>query len=284
MRTINEIITEQVQARVRLPELVALIDAEIQADASLDDLTSDSKTADYREWEYVMAACSFITEALWEEAKTELIALGEAGIAANQYWFQREWKKFQYGDALLVNDTTRKYYYAVIDPAKQIIAKLAIVRGTSNWIVKVAKLEGGVNVPLTTDELNAFKNFVDRTQPPGPKIPVFSLAGDLLDGRFTIYYNPITPLDQLKPLVEAAYNEYLAKVDLELDSVYYISKHIDALQGVPGVTDVVQVSVEAKDNGGVYAPVNRIYTPLAGYIVKDPALSFDDLLTYVAVL
>ncbi|WP_420582098.1 hypothetical protein [Reichenbachiella sp.] len=283
MSRLSEILAENSDAaKNRIGEIHTFITDEVDDNAQLD-FDSSSKTSEWNLWIELMSFISYIQETLWGEAKAELTQIKEEGIAANKYFFAREWSKFQFGDDLLVNDNTGKYYYEVVDPDKQIIKRLAIIQGTNSWILKVATEDNdGKPIALTPEQLSAFNLYVDRTQPPGPAVTVLSLNSDKLDARFTVYYNPLEPLEDLKPLVEAAYLDYLAEIDINGDSVYYISKHVDALQVVPNVKDVVTDSVQAKKDEDVYANVDRKYEPFSGYLELDPALSFDDLITYVA--
>ncbi len=274
MRTVNEIIAQFNVARDRVNELYAAMNNQQTAEgATLAGLNSVSKTSRFNLWKYVCAFVIYIQQQLWAEAKIELTEIRNSGIAANKAWFAREWKKFQNGDALLIEDATGKYYYAVEDATKQIIKKLAIVQGINNWVVKVATEDGGGNnVALSGPQLIAFKEFVDLTQSSGPKIPVVSLNADVVDARFNVYYNPLKPEAEVRALVEAAYLAYLKEIDIEGDSVYYISRHIDKLQAVADVDDVQLISCQAKPDGEAYAAVTRIYTPMSGYLVKDAAL------------
>lgn len=274
MKTVNEIIAQFNVARDRINEIYTAMNGQQAAEgATLAGLNSVSMTSRFNLWKYVCAFVMYIQQQLWSEAKTELAEIRDSGIAANKAWFAKEWKKFQYGDALLVDDETGKYYYAVIDASKQIIKKLAIVQGTNNWLLRVATQDGGGNnIPLSGPQIIAFREFIDHTQPAGPKVPVISLAGDQIDVRFNVFYNPLKPEAEMRALVEAAYLAYLDEIDIEGDSVYYISRHIDKIQAVENVKDVLLVSCQAKPDGGLYSNVARVYTPVSGYVIKDPAL------------
>jgi len=75
--------------------------------------------------------------------------------------------------------------------------------------------------------------------------------------------------------------DYLSKIDINGDSIYYISRHIDALQQVTGVTDVIMNNVQAKIDQNSYATVTRKYEPFSGYLEHDPDLNLPDLITYI---
>ncbi len=279
-RELETILEEnQSAAKERVSEIHTFITDEIDADAALE-FDSNSKTAEWNLWTEVVAILSYILELFWDTAKAELEEIKETGIAANRYFFAREWKAFQYGDDLLINDETGKYYYETIDSEKQIIKRLAIIQSANNWLVKVATEEAGNPIQLTTPQLTAFKTFVDRTQPAGPAVQVLSLPSDKVNIEMTVYYNPIEPLDDLKPLVEAAYLEYLDEIDINGDAVYYLTKHIDKIQEVPNVVDAVITTATAKIDGQAYGNIDRIYSPFSGYLELDPALNIEDLITY----
>lgn len=284
IRTIDEILAQADEAQARIQEIHALITGEINNDANLSDLRSPSQVADFKLWKEAFSTLSYLTENLWEEAKRDLQRLGTEGIAANAAWFAREFKKFQFGDALLFDNVTARYSYAVLDPTKQIIKRLSIVKGVI-WQLKAAtEDEQGNPIPLTLVQREAFEAYVDRLQPPGPAFQVISIPGDLLDARFRIFYNALLSVDDVRPLVEQAYLDYIAQIDIEAESTYFITRHVDALQAVPGINDVREVSIQAREATGAYAPVERSYSPFSGYLLKDPAISFATLLTYEAVL
>lgn len=283
MTTIKEILanfTDTVKNDVGA--IYTAITGEVNNDAELN-FDSPSKTAEWKLWAQVYAFFSHLMKALSNEAKADIEEIRAKGVASNRAFFYNEWKKFQYGDTLLIDDITGKYYYAVVDEAKQIIKRLSIVKNLGNWEIRCAKEDGTGNpIPLVAAELTAFKAFINLTAPPGPIMPVLSRNSDKLSGKFTIYYNALSTLADVKASVEAAYLEYLAKIDIDGLSIYHITKHIDQMQKAAGVVDVQDTDVQAKIDGDAYDAVARTYTPSSGYLEKDDTLTFDDILTYVA--
>ena len=279
-RTINEILTEGNAAQERIGELYTVITDEVNADANLDGLTSTSKTAEFNLWKYIWSAMAYIQEAIWDERKAEIQSIADAAIPGTERWFQKELLKFQYGDTLSFNTTTAKYYYAVIDAANQIIKRCAVVSNGGLTQIKVAKETAGVPVALTAPELTAFISYVRQIQWAGANIanPI-SLASDKLNAPMTIYYDGTIKIDDLKPLIEAAFNAYLSA--LPFNAEFKNTALQDAIQAVAGVNDVVPGTFQAKADAGAYSDIARIYIPTAGYIEKDGAISFDDMLTYV---
>ena len=282
MRTINEILTEANEAQERLDELYTVITNEVNADADLSGLTSVSKTAEFNLWKYIWSAMAYIQEAIWAESKDAVQQIVDDGIPGTERWFQKELIKFQYGDTLSFDLTTAKYYYAVIDAAKQIIKRCAVISNGGLTQVKVAKEDGSGNpIALTGPELTAFASFMRQVQWAGANIaaPV-SFNSDKLNAPVTVYYNGTVKLADLKPLVQAAFNSYLTK--LPFNGEYKITAHQDTIQQVANVNDVVMGTVQAKPDGGSYATVTRIYYPTSGYIERDSTIAFDTMITYVA--
>ena len=244
---------------------------------------TSSKVSEWRLWVEVVSFVSYLQQLLWGEAKAEMNEIKAQAIAANKYFFAREWRKFQYGDSLLVNDQTGKYYYRTLDQDKQIIKRLAILQGSNQWSVKVATENAeGKPVALTPAQLEGFQGYIDRTQPPGAQVRAISLNSDKLAARFTVYYNALESLEKVKKAVEAAYLDYLSQIDIDGESVYYISKHVDALQACVGVVDVQVNRIQAKVDGQAYRAVVRKYEPFSGYLEHDTDLSLSDVINYVS--
>lgn len=281
MITVNDILTQFQTLKTRIDEYYQLIYAEVDNDANLDDLTSVSKTAEFNLWMWMFAAMSFILNSIWEERKAEIQTIADSAIPGTELWLHKEVFKFQYGDTLSFENTTAKYFYAVIDTAKQIIKRVAVVSTGGITTVKVAKLSGSNPVALSSGELTAFINFVNRIQWAGTQVITISKSSDKINAPMTIYYNGIVPIADMKAIVEAAFLEYL--VNLPFNGRYSINKHGDWIENASAnIYEVNPGVVQAKADGGSYTNVNRIYNPVSGYIEKDSAISFDTMLTYIA--
>jgi hypothetical protein len=284
-RTINEIIAEENAAQARLNELYTVITDEVNADANLNGLTSTSKTSEFNLWKYIASGMGYIQEDIWREAKAEIDSKAADVIAGTDRWLRNELLKFQYGDALLFN-TKAQYYYALIDPTKQIIKRCSVVTTGGLTKIKVAGEDGSGNpIALTAPQLAAFSSYVNSIQWSGTNIadPI-SVASDKINAPFTIYYDGTLILDDLKPIIEAAFNTYLKNI--RFNGEYSVYKNQDELQRAleavsPNYNDVVPGVIQIKPNGGSYATVSRVYYPLSGYIEKDSAITFDDMFTYI---
>jgi hypothetical protein len=282
MTDLKTILSENTEAaKTSVKEIHTFINDEVDSNATLE-FDSVSKVSEWNLWTEVVSFLSYIMQLQWLEAKAELTTIKETGIAANRFFFAREWKNFQFGDSLLVNDATGKYYYETIDPTKQIIKRLAIVQAINQWVVKVATESAGLPVALSAPQLAAFQSYLNRTQPPGAQVKALSLDSDKIKALITIYHDPLEPIAELKAAIEAAYLAYISKIDINGDSVYYISRHVDSLQAVTGVSDVIVGEVQCKIDSQPYAVISRKYEPFSGYLEHDSAVSLDDVFTYIA--
>jgi len=283
MISTNDILTQWQTFKERVNEYYALIYGAKDADATLDGLTSTSKTAEYNLWMWIGAGVAMIMDSLWEDREKAIQEKIDSFIPMPDRWLHRECLKFQYGDALLWDEEIGKYYYATIDETKQIIKRCAVPRNGGTTFVKVAKLSGDTPVALSAPELTAFITYVNQIQWAGSRIATpTSFNSDKLNAPMTVYYDGTIPLDDVKAIVEPAFVDYLA--NLPFNGEYSINKHGDWIEEYDSrvIKEVIMGVVEAKTDAGSYADVNRVYTPVAGYIEKDSAIDFDDMITYVA--
>lgn len=283
-RTVDEIIQQANEAQERVGELYQVITDEVNASTpELAGLDSQSKTSDVGLWKLVWSALAFIQEAIWEERRNEMQAIVDSGIPGTDAWLHQELLKFQYGDVLQFDASGSKarYFYDPVTPENRIIKRCAIISNGGVTQIKVAKEDlSGNPVPLEPAELAAFTAYVRQIQWAGSNIATpQSFAADKLNAPMTVYYNGTVKLDDIKPLIEAAFNSYLSQ--LPFNAEYKVSAHQDTIQAVPNVQDVVMGNIQAKAATGGYGPVNRVYYPVAGYIERDPTISFDDMITYL---
>lgn len=281
--TINDILTQFATLKERFNEFYALITGAVNADANLDDLTSSSKTAEYNKWMFSFSAMSLIMDSVWADRQQQISDKVDSGLPGTDRWLQKECFKFQYGDALVWDDLNGRYYYAVPDATKQIIARCAVVSSGGFTYIKVAKLNSGAPVALSGPELTAFTSFIRQIQWAGARIgnPV-SFSSDKLDAPMTIYYDGTKKIDDIKAIVEAAWDEYLTQ--LPFNGEYSINKHGDFVESKSvDILEVTMGAVQARSNAGAFGAVVRVYSPVAGYLERDPAIDFATMLTYIPV-
>lgn len=258
-----------------LNEIYQEINDEVTSDLTIN-ATSTSKVSEFRLWEYIVAQTSLLLQGLWEIKKTELQQAADAVPTCNDSWWDAELRKFQYGDELLLDNVTKKYYYEITDTTKQIVNSVAI----SNQQIKVAKAGPA---PLTDDERAALDSFVRKVQPLGTNIILISQDADVIHLDVEIFYDAIVPLNDVQTAVESAINTYLTSLDFSVGrtGTFYITFLVDALQAVNGVVDVKVNNVLAGQTGATeLSTVSRKYSPVAGYLVVDPDNPLATSLTY----
>jgi hypothetical protein len=285
MITVNDILTQWLTFKDRVSEYYTLIYNEVAGAPLLNGL-SDSKTEDHNIWMHLSAGIAAIMDGVWEDRKKEIQDVVDSVIPMPDRWFQRECLKFQYGDSLAWDNEKGRYYYPVIDTTKQIIKRCATPRSGGTTFVKVATDTGALSAP----QLTAFIAFVNQIQMAGSNVATpTSFASDKLNAPLTVYYDGTKPLADIKAIVEAAFNEYLVNDNskpgtIPFNGEYSINKHADYIEAAS--VDIKEVNtgvVQAKSNAGAYNNVNRVYNPVSGYLEKDPAITFDAMITYVAV-
>jgi hypothetical protein len=281
----------QIQAfRTRIEEYYTAIHNEVTSAPLLADL-SNSKTDDHEVWQYTSAGLAVILDGVWADRQKAIEDKINSFLPLPDRWLHAECLKFQYGDTLLWDSSKGKYYYAVLDETKNIIKYCAVTRSGGTSFIKVAKDVAGTPTALTAPELAAFVAYVRQVQWAGAKVATpISLASDKLNAPMTVYYDGTKPEVDIKTIVEAAFTAYLKGVHtdaaraIEFNGEYSINKHADYIESSSAdIKEVNPGSVQAKTNAGAYAPVTRVYTPLAGYLEKDPAISFAVMITYVPV-
>lgn len=259
-----------------LKEIYEEINEEVSEDLTIS-ATSESKVAEHRLWMYLFTEVSNILQGIWEVFRQQLVDAAAEVPTGNDAWWDRELRKFQYGDSLVIDNLTKKYYYETIDTDKQIVSRVAIFGNT----IKVAKGDGSPEA-LSTDEYDALDSYIRKLQPTGSNLILVSQASDLVLIACEIYYDAIISLSVVQENVEAAINAYLETLEFGVGSTgtFYISRVVDAIQEVEGVVDVEVQQVSAKQDGGQMGTVERRYFPVSGYISIDPDYPLSTSLTF----
>jgi hypothetical protein len=257
-------------------------------ESSLSRLTSQATTAIWRLILWVCAGAISFFEGLHDQFKTDVQTQIDSQQVGNLYWYQQQILNFQLGDNLVFSGG--KYRYAVIDAAKKIVARCAILEENdpsvgANLRVKVAKANGTDLVALTNTELTALTSYLLKIRFAGTRFQLFTNNGDVLRIALKIYYDPIIGLDTIKINVEKAINDYIQ--NLEFDGQLAIIKLIDALQKITGVLDVELLNAASKFSAGdAYQSFTRVKVAGGGYfkISTTSGETLADTLSYEAVL
>lgn len=268
-------------------EIYTTLETNLAANSTLAPLvTNTSKVAIWRLLLWVFAYAANVVELLFDAFVAEVELKGQAAKVGNTQWYQERVLDFQYGDNLVFLNGI--YQYAVADDTKKIVSQCSVTEGFDPLIggvlnIKVAKNTGSL-VPLTSTEQAALSSYLQKVKFAGTKFKLISTSGDILKVAFSIYYDPIIPIDTLQPLVISTITNYVK--NLPFDGVLNITRLIDAVQQVDGVKDCVFISAFSKPTtGSAYVGFSRENNPYGGYYVISPTAgeTLIDTLQFIAV-
>lgn len=275
----DEILTQTI-VKEEIDAIQENINSDVVSRPDLSELVSVSKTANYKQWIFIVSYISWLFKQLWTEKKAEHQDLIDDNVAPNDRWTAQILKKFQYGDSL-VFDENFKPSYALIDEEKQVIKYVSIRSTNGKFKALVAGDDGnGTPIALTNDQVTAADNYLGEYVL-GKNGVVESNDADLANINYTLYYTANRPLADIKLDVEAAITTYLATLNFR--GQYIQAKLEDAMQGVTNIEYFKKNSVQVKPSTGVYADADITYEPDAGYIQIDPAFPLSTNLSYQAV-
>lgn len=239
-RTIETIYNRMLEAKAAKPEL--------------NPLTSTSHTAIWRNLMYVCAVVVWSLESLYDRLRTEINHAIDTSRPGTVPWYYSQVLAYQHGDALSWDDVNFRYIYTDIDESKQIIRRCAIQEGENVLYFKVSKLDANMlPVALSTAELTAFRQWLNKVKFAGIRVFVSSKNADLVKPSLTVYYNRLVMksdgsliADGTTPVPDVL-ADYLAGIDYG----GYINKTrlIDAVQSATGVRDVVLTQLQVQPEG-----------------------------------
>lgn len=285
MSRIREIYDQIIQEATTQSALNALKPNIESSQKLLSDLTSTSKVARWRLIFWVVAVAIYTHEVI-------VLNLLNRRKEYNALYYQRRAFEFQYGDPLVLKDG--KHVYASIDESKRIIKRCSVTEAPdSRIILKVAKENGGVIMPLSNIEKTAFNAYVALVKVFGIKYLVVSESADTMQFGAEIFYDPLV-LNADGSLisnpavfpVENTIKNFIT--NLPFDGIFYLASLIDAIQRTEGVVNVVENTCDVKYGLYPYDSVlnmqGRSYNPNSGYlnISSAPGEQLSDLLNYVA--
>lgn len=221
---------------------------------------------------HTVAACVYSLEAIFESFRTEIDQRIDANIVPSLSWYREEALKFQLGDALVYDETTRTYKYAVTDSSKQKVKRCTVYDRGSSLSMLVSGDEGGLPVKLGEDVLVPFREYISKIKIAGVIVNINSFDADTIKVRAKIQIDPLVMnsfgqnvISRAYP-VEDAINAYVAA-----NGTLNKTKLVDAIQAVDGVVDVTLEEVQAKTelNPSYEVVVDNNYESSSGAIVTE---------------
>lgn len=245
-----------------LEQIQQALDTEI---ANVIDNPSQSQTAEWLNWRNIFAPAIWVFEKIMAQFSQEVdskLALKQPG---SLYWYAQRAMEFQYGDSLII-DELGNIKYAIIDPSKRIIAKVATKEesATSTVVIKVARLVNGVLSPLSSAQLLAFNNYITLIKFAGTKVTIVSLATDEIYYSLRIYYNPLYNEADIEAGLLSALEEF--KNQAQFDGRIYRTDFFTKIQAVPGIV-ATSIREFTGDHSSVNNPVeiDPYYELVSGY-------------------
>ena len=257
------------------------ITANADKDTRLPALNSPSSVAIYKAWLYVFAQLAYFQRQTWEGFEAYLRDAALRAQPGNTAWLAEQIRQFQFGNTLVWDAQNKKYYYP--DQSGQpIVERFAIRQAPRQTTVLVVKQGATALEEFSSAELDAFKAYLNRIQFAGTNIVARSFNPDQVRVTYRIFYDASlrTPAE-IAAEVDSAVNRYLTRQSYtRFDGYIYASGLQDVIQDyLTGENeDVVIAYFAGRVSGGTYKTVNRIYEPVAGFAVHDPAAAPSDLM------
>ena len=269
------------------------------ADSNLNGLTSNSKTAIWLLWCYIVAACINIFEQLLDAYKIEIENIADTAIPGTNKWVQDRTFRFQYDSTipqiLEVNDDLT-LSYPIVDDTKKIVKRCSVTTGTNKIVsIKVAKATSATDdtpTQLNTPEYNSLVGYWELVGFAGVTYNVINKVSDKISITATLYYQG-QYASTVQNDVENAIKNYMASIPF--DGKFRVSQLEDTIQSVVGVNDYKIEKITGRDNNTVYASATKVYDlstginilsyqMVAGYCVEEDTVNytFADTITYVA--
>lgn len=266
-RTIKEIsatIKEAFMANVTLQNLF-----DFQSTDAFDDVFSSASIEAILI--NIVATVAAAVENLFDWHKSDVEELINNERIGKKGWIENIAKRFQFGDELPVDSDT----YAVIDTSKRLVKAAFAGEGVSGGVyLKVSNIVNNEYIPLTTEQLDAFKAYMKRVKPAtGISYTITSDDADQLGVFLDIYYDPLvlkangeSILNNNKPVIDAI-KTYLSGIDY--NGEFVTMSMCNAIEAAAGVKIVEPKQTSYKHAGYDFVVINAKYTPVAGYIKLD---------------
>ena len=171
---------------------------------------STSAASEWRLWVHCMAYGIYLFEIVLDTFKKEMDEDAEKEVAGTVTWYNDKCYEFQMGHELVFDTVTGLLEYPVVDESARVIKIASVNVAEDNTIMfRVAtEDEAGKIVPLTSNQLLNFKNYIDAIKFAGTKSEVISTDADEVRYDIKVYYNPANPVDSVQEAVLASLEEF----------------------------------------------------------------------------
>ena len=238
-----------------------------QYDALTQLESNDSAVQVWAYAKHVMALGVAQAEHAVDQLRAEIRAIINKDEPGGIEWYRKQAFAWQHGDRLIV--VNNRPGYLTLKPAAQIIKQVSVTESSTDGSLtfKVAKQNAQKEVqPLNEEEIAGFTDYLNRVKLAGTLVRVESRLPDDIRYAIVVEADPAV-FTQNAAIKTAIYNALDAfHQSIEFNTVLYLSKVTDALQKIPGITDVEITRAEARASGSSFSTVNRRYEASAGYV------------------
>lgn len=205
---------------------------------------------------YVQAVLIFSYQTILDIFEVDIANLIANRINGTAPWYASMALKFQFnpvtnsGDTLIFDEDKLKIRYDTVDTSHHIITKSAYEMTDDGIILKICKsntdsneISNGINyTQLTSDELTAFKNYINHIKFIGAKIQSMSVPGDIITIRncMITYDDQYITEEQAMDAVTQALIKFTSSLDY--NAYIYYQSIIDTIFEVENVIDVTPIN------------------------------------------
>ena len=228
---------------------------------------------------YIFAVSASVIEQLMDEMKAEIEKTASTAAGASPLWIQQKMFEFQYSatDPQYLSIINGVPVYSIVDTSLRIIKACSVTSNTPNEvIIKVAKSDPFE--PLTVNELNSIKSYVNQIAVAGINYFVISNPADLVYVQARVYYNG--QYTNMQANVISVINAFLRKLSVtNFNGALKVSDLEVTIRNIEGVNDVVLDYVKARNydldfTSGIWLVndgdvVARQWLPVAGYVIEE---------------
>jgi hypothetical protein len=194
-----------------------------------------SKAGIWRLVRGIVALAIFSLEGLFDAFKIEVTYLAASSEYGNVSWWGKKMLAFQYGYAL--TETNGRLAYDTIDDSAKVIKYVSIRDVEGILQIKIATASGDTLAIIDdADTRDAIDSYVRTIKPAGVATQVISNDAD--NFKFVIDFDFDAKLNRVDFIasVKTAIKQYLKGI--EFDGAFRVNKFRDALEQVPGMSEV----------------------------------------------
>ena len=207
---------------------------------------STSATAEWRMWTHCIAYCIHLFELALDQFKSEMDADAEREVAGSLTWYNEKCYEFQMGYELVFSTVTGLLRYETVDEQARVGKGASVdVAADNTLFFRVATIDAdGKIVPLNSNQLLNFKNYIDAIKFAGTKTQIISTDADLVRYSLKVWYNPATPVDTVQTGILDALDAF--RVAQRFGGIIYRHEMLGAVTAINGVVTAKLVSLHRK--------------------------------------